>query len=62
MSIRVLVIEDDERIAGVAVRGLRAGGDAVDHEGNGETGWQALKTGGWDVEVLDWWLTPIIPR
>ena len=43
-------------------RGPRAprGGDAVDHAGNGETGCQALRADGWDVVVLDWWLTPII--
>jgi len=34
MSIRVLVIEDDERIAGVVIRGLREEGYAVEHAKN----------------------------
>lgn len=56
MSIRVLVIEDDERIAGIVVRGLREEGYAVEHADDGERGWQALKTGGWDLVILDGWL------
>ena len=34
MSIRVLVIEDDERIAGVVIRGLREEGYTVEHAKN----------------------------
>lgn len=56
MSIRVLVIEDDERIAGVIVRGLREEGYAVEHAPDSEQGWHALKAGGWDLVVLDGWL------
>ncbi len=56
MSIRILVIEDDERIAGVTVRGLREEGYSVDHMADGESAWSALKSGGWDLVLLDWWL------
>jgi DNA-binding response OmpR family regulator len=56
MGIRILVIEDDARIAGVIVRGLREEGYAVEHAADGEAAWHALRGGGWDVVLLDWWL------
>ena len=56
MGIRVLVIEDDEEIADFVVRGLREEGFTVEHAGDGQDGWHALRQGPWDVVVLDWWL------
>ncbi len=56
MGIRVLVIEDDESIADFLVRGLREEGFTVEHAADGESAWQALRSGSWDVVVLDWWL------
>jgi two-component system, OmpR family, copper resistance phosphate regulon response regulator CusR len=56
MGIRILVIEDEAAIADFLVRGLREEGFTVEHAANGEDGWHALHTGGWDVVLLDWWL------
>jgi DNA-binding response OmpR family regulator len=56
MGIRILVVEDDETIAASLVRGLREEGFTVEREADGEAAWHALKPGGWDVVVLDWWL------
>jgi two-component system copper resistance phosphate regulon response regulator CusR len=56
MGIRILVIEDEEEIADFLVRGLREEGFAVERAGDGEEGWHHLKTGMWDVVLLDWWL------
>lgn len=56
MGIRILMIEDDARIAGVLVRGLREEGYAVEHSADGGSAWQALLSGGWDLVLLDWWL------
>ena len=56
MSIRVLVIEDEEEIADFVVRGLREEGFTVESVGDGISGWHALERGSWDVVVLDWWL------
>jgi two-component system copper resistance phosphate regulon response regulator CusR len=56
MSIRVLVIEDEDQIADFLLRGLREEGYAVERAANGEVGWHHLKTGTWDVVLLDWWL------
>jgi two-component system, OmpR family, copper resistance phosphate regulon response regulator CusR len=56
MGIRVLVIEDEPGIADFVVRGLREEGFTVEHAADGESGWHALRGGGWDVVLLDWWL------
>jgi DNA-binding response OmpR family regulator len=56
MGIRILVIEDEAEIAGFLIRGLREEGFTVEHAANGEDGWHALESGGWDVVLLDWWL------
>jgi two-component system copper resistance phosphate regulon response regulator CusR len=56
MGIRILLIEDEEQIADFVVRGLREEGFSVEHAGDGEDGWHALRTGAWDVVLLDWWL------
>jgi two-component system, OmpR family, copper resistance phosphate regulon response regulator CusR len=56
MGIRILLVEDEAAIADFLVRGLREEGFTVEHASNGEDGWHALETGGWDVVLLDWWL------
>lgn len=56
MSVRVLVIEDDDGIADYLVRGLREEGYAVERAANGADGWHHLKAGPWDAVLLDWWL------
>ncbi len=56
MSIKVLVIEDEEEIADFVVRGLREEGFLVECATSGDEGWHALKRGSWALVVLDWWL------
>ncbi|MDG3002594.1 response regulator transcription factor [Paludisphaera mucosa] len=56
MGIRILVVEDDELIAGSLVRGLREEAFTVEREADGDSAWRALQSGGWDVVILDWWL------
>ena len=56
MGIRILVIEDETEIADYLVRGLREEGFAVERAADGDDGWHHLKTGAWDVVLLDWWL------
>src|SRR5262245_43301114 len=58
MSIRVLVIEDEPAMADFLLRGLREEGLVVEHATDGESGWYALRTGRWDVVLLDWRLPP----
>jgi two-component system copper resistance phosphate regulon response regulator CusR len=56
MGIRILVVEDEDQIADFLVRGLREEGFTVERSTDGEEGWHALRTGSWDVVLLDWWL------
>jgi two-component system, OmpR family, copper resistance phosphate regulon response regulator CusR len=56
MGIRILVIEDEDKIADFLVRGLREEGFTVERASDGEEGWHLLKTCAWDVVLLDWWL------
>jgi two-component system copper resistance phosphate regulon response regulator CusR len=56
VGIRILIIEDDEEIAEFVVRGLREEGFSVEHAPNAEGGWHALRSGEWDLVLLDWWL------
>jgi len=56
MGIRVLLIEDEHAIGDFVARGLREEGFAVEWATDGEAGWHYLKTGTWDVVLLDWWL------
>jgi two-component system copper resistance phosphate regulon response regulator CusR len=56
MGIRILVIEDEDEIADFLVRGLREEGFRVERAADGEEGWHHLRTGTWDVVLLDWWL------
>jgi two-component system, OmpR family, copper resistance phosphate regulon response regulator CusR len=56
MGVRVLVIEDEDQIADYLVRGLREEGYTAERAADGSDGWHHLKTGTWDVVLLDWWL------
>ncbi len=56
MGIRVLVVEDEAKIADFLVRGLREEGYAVEHAATGTAAWSALRSGEWDLVLLDWWL------
>jgi two-component system copper resistance phosphate regulon response regulator CusR len=56
MGIRVLVVEDEAKIADFLIRGLREEGYAVEHASDGGAAWHALRSGEWDLVLLDWWL------
>jgi two-component system copper resistance phosphate regulon response regulator CusR len=59
MGIRILVVEDEPPIADFLVRGLREEGFTVEHAGEGESAWHALRSSAWDVVLLDWWLPAV---
>ena len=50
---RVLVVEDDGKIASFVVNGLRQSGFAVDHAADGEQGLALARTVNYDAAVLD---------
>ena len=50
---RVLVAEDDQKIASFVVKGLKESGFAVDHAANGEDGLHLALTEPYDVAVID---------
>ena len=50
---RILVVEDDEKIASFAVKGLKQAGFAVDHANNGEEGLLLASTASYDAAVVD---------
>ncbi len=50
---RVLIIEDDKKIASFITRGLKQAGFAVDHADNGEDGLRALLEGPYDSAIVD---------
>jgi two-component system OmpR family response regulator len=50
---RVLVVEDDAKIASFVVRGLKQAGYAVDHAQDGETGLALAESTGYDAAVVD---------
>ncbi len=56
MGIRILVVEDEAKIADFLVRGLREEGYTVEHAADGGSAWHSLRSRGWDLIVLDWWL------
>ncbi len=55
---RVLLVEDDEKLASVLARGLRHEGYAVDHVGDGEAALRNAAVYAYDAVVLD----VLIPR
>jgi two-component system OmpR family response regulator len=50
---RLLVVEDEARLAAALQRGLQAEGFAVDVAGDGETGLELARHGGYDAMILD---------
>ena len=50
---RLLVVEDDAKIASFVVRGLREAGFAVDHAPDGEQGLLLAETTDYDAAVVD---------
>ena len=56
MSARILLIEDEERIADFLLRGLAEEGYHVEYAADGRQGKSALQLGPWDLVILDWWL------
>jgi two-component system copper resistance phosphate regulon response regulator CusR len=56
MGIRILIVEDEAELADFVIRGLREEGFVVEHAADGEAGWAAMRSGTWDLIVLDWWL------
>jgi two-component system copper resistance phosphate regulon response regulator CusR len=56
MGIRILLVEDEAELADFVIRGLREEGFVVEHADDGEVGWAAMRSGTWDLIVLDWWL------
>jgi DNA-binding response OmpR family regulator len=53
---RILVVEDDASLAESIVGGLAEEGFGVAHAADGDDAWEALRSGGWDLVILDWWL------
>jgi two-component system OmpR family response regulator len=50
---RVLVVEDDAKIASFVVRGLKQAGYAVDHAADGETGLALAESTQYDAAIVD---------
>ena len=60
MSIRILIVEDELDLADFLVRGLREEGFVVEHADDGESAWDAMQSGTWDLIVLDRWLPGVV--
>jgi two-component system OmpR family response regulator len=52
-EMRILVVEDDEKIASFVVKGLKQSGFAVDHAGDGDTALTFARTTSFDAAVVD---------
>lgn len=50
---RVLIVEDDKKIASFVMRGLQQAGFSVDHVDNGEDGLHSLLAGSYDSAIVD---------
>jgi len=53
MVMRVLVVEDDKKIATFVVKGLKQSGFAVDHSGDGEDAWLMMQNVNYDAAIVD---------
>lgn len=51
-GMRILVVEDDEKIASFVVKGLKQAGYAVDRSADGEEGWRLAQTVTYDAAVI----------
>jgi DNA-binding response OmpR family regulator len=56
MSVHILIVEDEARIADFLVRGLKEEGYRVEHAPDGIHAWVRLQRDTWDLVILDWWL------
>ncbi len=52
-AMRILVVEDDKKIASFVVKGLKQAGFAVDHSADGEQGLLLAASGPYDAAVVD---------
>ena len=50
---RILVVEDDDKIASFVLNGLKQSGFAVDHASEGDEGWSLCESVTYDAIVLD---------
>jgi DNA-binding response OmpR family regulator len=50
---RILIVEDERKVADMVARGLRAEHHAVDVADTGETGWAMASTSAYDLMILD---------
>ena len=50
---RILVVEDDKKIASFVIKGLKASGFAVDHATDGEEGLHLALTESYDAAIID---------
>ncbi|MEY4168744.1 MAG: response regulator transcription factor [Blastocatellia bacterium] len=53
MAMRVLVIEDEQKMADLIKRGLEEEGMKIEIAGDGEAGLAAVRSGGFEIVVLD---------
>ena len=53
LGMRILVVEDDIKIASFIMKGLKAAGYAVDHTADGETGLHMALTQPYDTAIID---------
>ena len=53
---RILIVEDEKKMASFIERGLKEEGYAVDTASDGEQGWEYVSTNDYDVVILDWML------
>lgn len=54
MSVHILLVEDESRIADFLARGLNEEGYQVEHAPDGVQGWIQLQRDVWDLVLLDW--------
>ncbi|MDA8527536.1 response regulator transcription factor [Opitutaceae bacterium] len=52
-TVRILIVEDDAKIASFVVKGLKQEGYAVDHAADGDTGLTLVTTTSYDAAVVD---------
>ena len=52
-DMRILVVEDDEKIGSFVVKGLKQNGFAVDHRSDGEAGLSLALTVSYDAAIID---------
>jgi two-component system OmpR family response regulator len=53
VAMRILVIEDDGKIAELVVKGLRQVGYEAEHAADGKTGLDRLREPGWAAAVVE---------